>query len=128
MELLERADVSRPVLATEPAPMESLRVMVLVRARMLAETLEVLALHAHALQPREGESAERAQVRAGAEIVAQTLAHQVVLADGKPMWTAEEWLVHGGKYPGEVMRLHAIAQRLAGVDESGVTSGDVAKN
>lgn len=123
MEVLERAAVAPPQLRTERAQMESLKGEVIVRGRLLAQTLELYTLQASALEPREGETPEQAKVRAGAELVAHALAHQVVLADGQPMWTAQQWLIHGGEHPQEVVALHAVAQRLAGA-----VTEDVEKN
>lgn len=123
MELLQRSAVPALILPIERAPMASLGAEVVVRGRVLEQTLSLFALHATVLTPREGESAEQARVRAGADLVAETLAHQVVLGDGLPMWSAEQWRVHGGMHPDEVMALHAVAQRLAGANAE-----DVEKN
>lgn len=114
MELLQRSAVPVLALRTERVPMASLGAEVIVRGRVLEQTLALFALHASVLTPREGESDAEAKVRAGADLVANTLAHQVVLADDLPMWSAAQWRVHGGAHPDEVMVLHAVAQRMAG--------------
>lgn len=122
MAVLKRADVPQVELRTETVTLKSLGAEVIVRGRMLAETMALSGLQATSAKPRDGESAEDAQVRAGADIVAFTLANQVVLEDGEPMWSARQWSVHGAAHPNEVVELHGIAQRLSGVGE------DVEKN
>ncbi len=123
MELLERGAVPTPTLRTEEVPMASLGGKVIVRGRLLAQALALNTLHLEAAVVRDGETPSQAAERAGAEIVARTLAGQVLLGDGKPMWNAEQWSIHGAAHPEEVIALHHVAQRL-----SGAVAEDVAKN
>lgn len=128
MELLDRAAVPSPTLRTEEVPMPSLGGKVIVRGRGLQEQLALNALHVKGLVPIDGETADQAAQRIGAELVVTALASQVLLGDGKPMWSADQWAVHGANHLQELFDLHGVAQRLSGEGSAGQPAEDVAKN
>jgi hypothetical protein len=111
--ILKRGDVPAPVLKRETHPMPSLGGSVIVSGLLLADVL-TLASPSSATEVQPGESEGDAMKRIGAHAVAATLAKCVLLEDGKPMWTPEQWSIHGATHPGEVIALYQVAQRLNG--------------
>jgi hypothetical protein len=120
MEVLKRADIPQVELRTERVTVESLGGDLIVRARDLPLTLRLASLRARLVKPEEGETADDAQTRAGAEYAAQVLAKQVVDADGEAVMTAAQWSIWGGTRYGEFIRLYEKAEELSGGDREAV--------
>jgi hypothetical protein len=114
MELIKRADLPQVELRTERVTVESLGGDVLVRGRMLAQSLQLAKLHESALSPVEGESEEEAQARAGAEIGSMTLAMQVLDGDEQPLMPASKWAIWGASHNKEFGELYAACKRVSG--------------
>jgi hypothetical protein len=128
MALLQRADVPGAVtVRQEIVHVASLGGEVIVRGRLLAETLLLQALGRAEADEGDGEGAAPAKkltarqrkerdVRRGVDLVCETLHMQVVLEDGEPMFSAEQWQQHGAQQPAELLDLYTVAERLAGAD------------
>jgi hypothetical protein len=128
MALLQRADVPGAVtVRQEIVHVASLGGEVIVRGRLLAETLLLQALGRAEADEGDGEGAAPAKkltarqrkerdVRRGVDLVCETLHMQVVLEDGEPMFSAEQWQQHGAQQPAELLDLYKVAERLAGAD------------
>jgi hypothetical protein len=129
MALIQRADLPGDVnVRQEIVRLESLGGDVIVRGRMLAETMLLLALdRSDADEDEAGADGGKAKkltarerkvlaVRHGVDLVCETLHMQVVLEDGAPMFTAEQWQQHGAQQPKELLELYKVAERLAGAD------------
>jgi hypothetical protein len=116
MTLLERNAVQEPVLRKETVPVASLGGDVVVRGRLLSESLQLSALQSALREPLPGESEDDARARAGSVMVAKTLHLGVVLADGEPMWSEQQWNVFGAANLVEAMTLFSTVQRLSGSD------------
>jgi hypothetical protein len=128
MALLQRADVPGAVtVRQEIVHVASLGGEVIVRGRLLAETLLLQALGRAEADEGDGEGAAPAKkltarqrkerdVRRGVDLVCETLHMQVVLEDGEPMFSAEQWQQHGAQHPTELLDLYKVAERLAGAD------------
>lgn len=114
---LDRNQIEPPVLPKEAVQVDALGGEVIVRAMLLSERLQLTALNTHLMQPQAGESEVQARARAGSRLVADTLARCVVLADGQPMWTAQQWDEFGATQPGAVLQLFNVSRRLSGQDE-----------
>jgi hypothetical protein len=129
MAVIQRADVPGDVaVRQEIVPVESLGGDVIVRGRMLAETMFLLSLGraeddeapegADGAKPKKLTARERKvrAVRHGVDVVCETLHMQVVLEDGAPMFSARQWEQHGAQHPTELLALYKVAERLAGAD------------
>lgn len=114
MELVKRADIPQVELRTERVPVPSLNGDVLVRGRLLSDTLRLAQLRATAGEKREGETDEDAQMRAGAHYAAAVLACQVLDADEKPLMSIEQWGIWGGSHAAEFNVLYDAAMRVSG--------------
>lgn len=117
MSYLERDKVVAPTVRRETVTLPSLGADVIVRTRMLADRMALSTLQEHIKAKQAGESEEDAMVRVGSAVVAKTLALQVELQDGKPLYTAEEWALHGADHPNEVLALYEICQGMSGADQ-----------
>lgn len=120
---LERNQIKAPVLPKEAVQVDVIGGEVIVRGLLLSERLALSALNGQLSQPLPGENADLAQARAGAAMVAHTLARVVVLADEQPLYSAIEWDEFGAAHPGDVLELFRISRRLNGFD-----AGESAKN
>lgn len=116
MAMLQRADVRAPVLPKETVHVDALGGEVIVRSQLLSERLELMALNTQLAVPKDGETAAQARARAGAQLVSYTLARCVVLADGQPMYSQEEWDRIGAQYPNDVLALFNKSRALSGHD------------
>lgn len=103
---IERATLKPPVLPKQAVPVASLGGEVIVRGLKLSERLALFANLGEA-----GAAPEQAFVH-----VPRVLARVVVLADGAPVFSEEEWEVHGATWPEEVFELFRVAQKLSGLD------------
>ena len=109
---VDRSQVQAPVLPKEETEVPAIGGSVVVRGMLLTDRMALW----DAGQPRPDETAEQAKARAEAAIVPDTLARCVVLDDGKPLWTSDEWNAFGAANPGEALRLFNLANRLSGGD------------
>ena len=116
MTLVTRAALPPVALPSEEVPVAPLGGSVIVRGLSMPQMLQWSAERRRLLEPRESESEAAAKERAGAHLVPLLLSHTVVLEDGLPVFTAEQWAAWGVKYPGEVMALFQAAVRLSGQD------------
>lgn len=116
MALIERNQAPAPVLPKETVQVDALGGEVIVRGLLLSERLALSAEQAGLLASQDGESSAPARMRAGAQMVPRTLAACVILADGQPMWTADEWDRFGAAHAEPAFELFAVAQRLSGLD------------
>lgn len=123
MTLLKRSAVKAPVVRKETVAVPSLKGDVVVRGLLLSERLELSAVNKQLSAVQEGEDVETALARAGAQIVSRTLEKVVLLADGKPLFTAREWDEHGATNSDDVLALFKVARRLGGFE-----AGAIAKN
>jgi hypothetical protein len=123
MAVIKRDQVAAPSMVREPVPVPSLGGDVIVRSRLLADSMAINTLQESIRTVVEGESEEDRLVRVGSMVVAKTLSLQVVLEDDSPMYTMEQWALHGAKHSDEVLALYNICQRLSGAD-----TGALAKN
>jgi hypothetical protein len=116
MAVIKRTAVKEPVQRKETVPMASQGGDVVVRGLGLDELLELSNVQSTLREPVGEESQDDAHARAGAKMVAKTLHLGVVLADGKPMWSEEQWNLHGSGHLVECMTLFAAVNRLSGRD------------
>lgn len=123
MALLQRAAVRAPALPKEAVPVDALGGDVVVTGLLLSQRLALHALNARLAEPLPGEDPAAARTRAGAQLVAHTLAQCVVLDDGQPLYTAAEWEAFGAAHPGPALDLFDKARALNGMD-----AGAAAKN
>jgi hypothetical protein len=123
MTVIKRDQVDAPSMVREPVSMPSLKGDVIVRSRMLADSMAINTLQESIRTVVKGESEEDRLVRVGAMVVAKTLSLQVVLEDDSPLYTMEQWALHGAKHANEVLTLYGVCQRLSGADP-----GALAKN
>lgn len=100
---IKKSDIKLPALPQEEVDVPALGGEVIVRGMLLGERLEIMS----SLQ--EGRFAH----------VSRILAATVVDADGKQMFSQEEWETFGATHFNEAMRLAAIASRLSGMDREG---------
>ena len=103
---LDRASLKAPVLPKEAVSVASLGGEVIVRGLKLSERLALFANLGE-----EGAAPEQAFVH-----VPRVLARVVILADGEPVFTEEQWEIHGASYPDDVFALFKVAQKLSGLD------------
>jgi hypothetical protein len=114
MELVNRADLPQVELRTERVTVESLGGDVLVRGRMLGQSLYLAQLRAGVSAKLDGENDDEAAMRAGAEYASAVLACQVLAADEKPLMTAQQWATWGGSHALEFNTLYDAAMRVSG--------------
>ncbi|MGH6625142.1 MAG: hypothetical protein ACRECD_01120 [Burkholderiaceae bacterium] len=117
---LERNQIKPPVLPKEAVQVDALGGELIVRGLLLSQRLEMSALNAGLSAPLAGETELQARARAGGRLVANTLARCVVLADGEPMWSADQWDQFGATHPEPVLHLFKVARRLGGHDEEAI--------
>lgn len=113
--MLERAEVPEPRIAEEETTLAPTDKGIVVRGLTLAHRLALSPRGRKASTPQGDESEEEAQARGGMEVAAWQLERQVFLADGTPLYTAQEWLVYGASQQKEFVRVFDIASRLAGL-------------
>ncbi len=113
---LERNQIKPPVLQKQSVQVDALGGEVVVRGLLLSERLELSALNGHVSQPKAGEGDDQARARGGAVMVAHTLARTVLLADGLPAYTAQEWDEFGATHPDAVLELFKVSRRMGGQD------------
>lgn len=118
--VLARDEVPAPTVRTEAVPVPSLGGSVLVRAGMYSERQQIEARSRAATAHLQiGTTDEATNEQIGFVHVLHALAGYVVLADGQPMWTVEQWNVHAAQHIDEVLALYAVSQRLNGRDVEG---------
>lgn len=109
---IERNKVKPPVLPKETTDSAAIGGEVIVRGLLMSDRMALWAL----AKPREGETEEQASARAAAGMVPEMLARTVVLADGKPLWTAQQWDEFAASNSTEALRIFSIADKLSGGD------------
>lgn len=112
----QAAEAAQTKTPTKEVPMASLGGDVVVRGMSLIEHLSFEAWKRSASKPREGETEEDANLRAGVAVVMRRLATQVVLEDDKPMWPAERWAEHARAHLAEILEVHKACLSLNGED------------
>jgi hypothetical protein len=113
---LSRDQVSVPALPEKVEPFAPLGGDVLVRGLLMTQRLANDRLHVAARKPRDGETDEEAQARAGSQMVTRMLHQSIVDPDGKPLCSEAEWDRLGSQNRYEVFRLFNIAMQLSGHD------------
>lgn len=114
MPILDRAQIKEPVLPKETVEVPALGGEVVVRGLLLSERLEISAMRRSLGMPLPGETEAEADSRAAARSLPVLLARTVVLADGNPLWTVEQWEQFGAVHSGDALHLFDVAMRLAG--------------
>lgn len=108
---IERDKVNAPpVLRQEETTVDAIGGPVIVRGLMLADRLALWDEE----RPQKGESDEAALKRSKATVVERQLARMVVLADGEPLWTAEQWRAFGQQHPQDAFRLYNLGNSFSG--------------
>jgi hypothetical protein len=102
---LKKADIKPPVLPREAVEVVELGGEVVVRGLLLRERLALF------------DDAREDGARFGH--LSAVLAACVVDADGKPVYTADEWEQFGATHFEAALKLFAAAQRLSGLDVEG---------
>jgi hypothetical protein len=113
---ISKHEAPQPALPKEAVEFPPVGGEVIVRGLMLSERLWLENMRRRRAQPGEGEDAEDAQARAGAEFVPRVLAMTVIDAGGAPIYTEQQWSIFGGQDIGGAMLLFNVAMRLSGYD------------
>lgn len=98
---LKKNEIARPVLPKEAHDIPELGGEVVVRGLLLSERLALFA------EARDGERFSH---------ISRLLACAVIDAEGKPVFTAEEWEQFGSANFEAALRIFEIARRLSGLD------------
>ena len=98
---LKKSEIKPPVLPKETHEVPELGGEIIVRGLLLSERLSLFA------EAREGERFSH---------ISRLLACVVVDAEGKPVFTAEEWEQFGSANFEAALRVFEIARRLSGLD------------
>lgn len=114
---IERDKVNAPPdLRQEEITVDAIGGPVIVRGLVLADRLELWAEE----QPQKGETPEAAAKRSKATLVERQLARMVVLADGEPLWTVEQWKAFGQQHPDDAFRLYNLGNSFSGGDTKAI--------
>lgn len=114
MTLLSRDQVKAPTLPKETVACPALGGDVVVVGLVLSQHIALAGLRRSLGRVRPGETPEEAASRAGGRLLAETLTRCVRLADGEPVYTADEWETWGAQNVEPVMDLFAVCERLNG--------------
>lgn len=127
MALLRKCNIPKPAVRKEAVEVPELGGEVVVRGTMLDERLALVfgvAPQAPAAEA-DGAGAEAAPAPPAAleqddpreryQHIARLLAYAVVDADGKPVFTVDEWAEFGGQHFAATLKLYNIAKRLSGM-------------
>jgi hypothetical protein len=98
MAVLKKSDMKAPVLPKETVNVPSLDGDVIVQGLMLKDRLDIY-------------SAEKTEIS-----LSKFLAVCVVDADGKALFTQQEWEIFGGNNTKDAIELFKVAKRLNGLD------------
>lgn len=120
MAVIERNQVKAPVLRKQTVSVPALGGDVIVRGLLLSEMMVKNHVNAENQVPRAGETEQQARARAGARAVSFTLANTVTAADGKALFTEEEWDVFGAEHTDAVIELFKVAETLNGLNKKAV--------
>lgn len=96
---LDRTAVKKPTLPKEAVEVGSLGGEVVVRGMLLSERMELFA------------SPEEKQF----ERITEILAKCVLAADGKPLFTFDDWQIFGAANVEDALKLFNVARRLSGL-------------
>lgn len=116
MPTITRDAIAPVALPTEPVDVAAIGGVVLVRGMSLPQLLAFRAAGRRASEPLPGETPETAAERASGELVPMLLATCVVLDDGQPVYSAEQWAAFGTRHPGDTLDLWQRAIALSGAD------------
>jgi hypothetical protein len=123
MKVLKRDDVPEQAVGMVPVEVRGLDGVVFVRTRMLADRVALSTFEASLPKSYPGEDEREAAARIGAHVAAKTLALQVVLEDGSPVYNYEAWSAYGAKHPDDLL---ALFQKCG--DMAAPKTEDLAKN
>jgi hypothetical protein len=123
MKVLKRDDVPEQAVGMVPVEVPGLDGVVFVRTRMLGDRIALSTFEASLPKRHEGETESEAAARIGACVAAKTLALQVVLEDGTPVYGYEQWAVFGSKHPDDLLALFHKCRDMAAPNPE-----DVSKN
>lgn len=112
---VDRSTVKTPTLPKEVAQVPGIG-EVIVRGLLMSEQMAITAAALNE-KAQPGETDDQARLRARSMRVALTLSKTVILDDGKPLWTAEEWDVFGSRNPDAALDIYNVANRLNGEDD-----------
>lgn len=115
---MTQATHSAPVLRKEAVTVESLGGDVILRAMLGSERLSL-----GNLARLRGDPAGAQELGDDFKLIPRLLAKVVLNDKGEPFMTAEEWDIHGGEHPEDLLRLFDRCQEL-----SGRTPGEARKN
>ncbi len=113
---IARDKAATPALRQEETQVDAIGGTVIVRGLMLADRLALWDEE----QPRDGETPEDAAKRNKATVVERQLARMVVLDDGQPLWTAEQWKAFGQQHATEAFRLYNLGNSFSGGDTKAI--------
>jgi hypothetical protein len=116
MSVLKREAAPVPAIRQEVVAFAPVGADVIVRSRTMADELILGRFRYRDVKPVPGETESDAHTRNGIEVVAATLHLQVVLEDGEPLWSTEQWMAYGARHPGDVFALYQVAERVSGAD------------
>lgn len=124
MTILTRNQIKTPALPKEAVPVPTMGGDVIVRGMLLSERMELSALGAALSEPMPGENAAQIAHRVGRQVVMLTLARAVVLEDGEPVYTADQWDAFGAEDPEAVLMLYRKARALSGHTDPDPQAGE----
>jgi hypothetical protein len=114
---IKREDVKEPsAVRQEEVPVDAIGGDVIVRGLMLADRLQLWAEE----QPQGAETPEDASRRSKATIIERQLARMVVLDDGQPLWSADQWKAFGQQHADEAFRLYNLGNSFSGGDTKAI--------
>ena len=111
---LTRDQLPGAAVPQEPVPVPALGGDVIVRGMDMPQMLRFSALRRRITQPQGDETEPQALERASGVLVPMVLAMCVVLDDGLPVYTAEQWGAFGARHAQQVMALWDVCIRLSG--------------
>lgn len=112
--LLNRCNISKPLVRKETVDVLELGGEVVVRGTMLDERLALVfgVSPETDLPAKSGDEDPRWKYRH----IARLLAYAVVDAEGAPIFTVDEWAEFGGQHFGATLQLYSVARRVSGLD------------
>jgi hypothetical protein len=113
---IPRDKVQTSALRQEETPVDAIGGSVIVRGLMLADRMALWAEE----QPQGDETPEAAAARSKATIVERQLARMVVLDDGQPLWSPDEWKAFGQQHSSEAFRLYNLGNSFSGGDTKAI--------
>jgi hypothetical protein len=112
---IKREEAAAPALRQEQTDVAGIGA-VIVRGLLLADRLALWEEE----QPVTGETPEAAVKRSKATIVERQLARMVILDDGEPLWSADQWKAFGQTNSNEAFRLYNLGNSFSGGDTKAI--------